>query len=121
MTGGRNGYGAKLANIFSTKFEVETGDAAHEKQLKIKWMDNMSKMEEPTIKKVEHIDNYTKITFVPDFKKFGFKEINSDMMQLMKKRVYDLAGTMKVRVYLNGHLIKIKSFEDYVSYYELEK
>ena len=26
-TGGRNGYGAKLANIFSTKFEVEIGDS----------------------------------------------------------------------------------------------
>ena len=24
MTGGRNGYGAKLCNIFSTKFTVET-------------------------------------------------------------------------------------------------
>ncbi len=26
MTGGRNGYGAKLANIFSKKFTVETCD-----------------------------------------------------------------------------------------------
>jgi DNA topoisomerase-2 len=27
VTGGRNGYGAKLANIFSTEFTVETQDA----------------------------------------------------------------------------------------------
>lgn len=27
VTGGRNGYGAKLTNIFSTYFEVETADA----------------------------------------------------------------------------------------------
>ena len=27
VTGGRNGYGAKLCNIFSTEFIVETGDA----------------------------------------------------------------------------------------------
>ena len=27
-TGGRNGYGAKLANIFSTEFTVETADGA---------------------------------------------------------------------------------------------
>ena len=26
VTGGRNGYGAKLANIFSKKFVIETGD-----------------------------------------------------------------------------------------------
>ncbi len=25
VTGGRNGYGAKLCNIFSTEFTVETG------------------------------------------------------------------------------------------------
>ena len=25
-TGGRNGYGAKLCNIFSTKFTIETAD-----------------------------------------------------------------------------------------------
>ena len=27
VTGGRNGFGAKLTNIFSTSFEVETADA----------------------------------------------------------------------------------------------
>ena len=27
VTGGRNGYGAKLANIYSTKFVVETVDS----------------------------------------------------------------------------------------------
>jgi DNA topoisomerase-2 len=30
-TGGRNGYGAKLANIFSTKFILETGDTKSNK------------------------------------------------------------------------------------------
>ena len=32
VTGGRNGYGAKLCNIFSTKFIVETGDKATSKR-----------------------------------------------------------------------------------------
>ncbi len=27
--GGRNGYGAKLANIFSTRFTVECGDTEY--------------------------------------------------------------------------------------------
>ena len=35
-TGGRNGYGAKLANIFSTKFEVEIGDSNNKKKFKQK-------------------------------------------------------------------------------------
>ena len=31
-TGGRNGYGAKLANIFSTQFTVEVGDSKNQKK-----------------------------------------------------------------------------------------
>lgn len=31
ITGGRNGYGAKLANIFSKKFVVETADSKSKK------------------------------------------------------------------------------------------
>jgi len=31
VTGGRNGFGAKLANIFSTEFIIETGDSKNKK------------------------------------------------------------------------------------------
>lgn len=33
-TGGRNGYGAKLANIFSTEFTIETADGKRQKKYK---------------------------------------------------------------------------------------
>ena len=33
VTGGRNGYGAKLTNIFSTKFTVEIVDAKKKKEI----------------------------------------------------------------------------------------
>jgi DNA topoisomerase-2 len=39
------------------------------------------------------------------------------MSALLKKRVYDMAGILKVKVYLNGSLIPIKSFKDYVMMY----
>ena len=32
ITGGRNGYGAKLANIFSTEFVIETCDGQRGKR-----------------------------------------------------------------------------------------
>lgn len=35
VTGGRNGFGAKLANIFSSYFCVETADSANRKLLTI--------------------------------------------------------------------------------------
>lgn len=34
VTGGRNGYGAKLCNIFSTKFQVETQSSEEGKAFK---------------------------------------------------------------------------------------
>ena len=50
MTGGRNGYGAKLANIFSTKFVVETCDGKRGRRYKQAFSKNMSKKGEPQIR-----------------------------------------------------------------------
>lgn len=37
LTGGRNGYGAKLCNIFSTKFTVETACKEYKHSFKQVW------------------------------------------------------------------------------------
>ena len=42
MTGGRNGLGAKLTNIFSREFKVETVDSKAKKRLEVEWKENMS-------------------------------------------------------------------------------
>ncbi len=42
VVGGRNGYGAKLANIFSKKFIVECADSARGKKFKMVWKNNMT-------------------------------------------------------------------------------
>jgi len=42
VTGGRNGYGAKLANIFSKKFVVEAADCQNRKKFRMEWTNNMS-------------------------------------------------------------------------------
>jgi len=71
FVGGRNGYGAKLTNIYSKTFIVETGDG--KKEYFQKFSENMSKMNKPKIKKSKK--NYTKITYIPDFEKFEMTEI----------------------------------------------
>jgi len=53
VTGGRNGFGAKLANIFSTKFVVETQDSKNGMSYRQVWKDNMSYREEPEIKPIK--------------------------------------------------------------------
>lgn len=55
-TGGRNGYGAKLANIFSTRFVIETCDGKRKRAYKQVFSDNMSTKGDPVITpcKVRH-------------------------------------------------------------------
>jgi DNA topoisomerase-2 len=41
VVGGRNGFGAKLANVFSNKFMVECNDTRKYKHLEKTWKRNM--------------------------------------------------------------------------------
>ncbi|KAI9804695.1 MAG: DNA topoisomerase 2 [Piccolia ochrophora] len=118
VTGGRNGYGAKLCNIFSTEFTIETADSKSKSKYKQTWTDNMSKMGKAKITSNGKGDDYTKVTFKPDFSKFGMSGIDTDFEDLVKRRVYDLAGTCRgVKVSLNGDRIKIKDFQQYMNMY----
>jgi DNA topoisomerase-2 len=118
MTGGRNGYGAKLCNIFSTEFIVETADMNTEKKFKQVFKNNMSFKSEPHITSSSIRSEYTKITFKPDFSKFHMTGIDSDLYALFAKRVYDLAGCVKnVKVYFNGERIPINNFKQYTDLY----
>jgi DNA topoisomerase-2 len=119
VTGGRNGYGAKLANIFSHEFIVETCDGSRERQYKQVFKNNMSEKGEPIITKCKKSDNWTRITFRPDFEKFGMTDLEDDSIALMSKRVYDAAGIIgkNTKIFLNGEQIKVKSFSDYVDLY----
>nr|NVI79292.1 topoisomerase 2 [Cucujiformia] len=117
VVGGRNGYGAKLCNIFSTKFVVETSSKNDGKSFKQVWKDNMSTAGEVIIKDAAKED-FTRITFCPDLSKFGMEELTNDMVALMTRRAYDIAGSAKnVNVFLNGNKIKIKDFKEYVNFY----
>ena len=117
VTGGRNGFGAKLCNIFSTKFTVETSDKTHKKAFKQSWATNMTKAGDPKIKDFKG-EEFTKITFSPDLEKFGLDKIDDDHFALLSRRAYDAAASTKgVKVWLNGKKIPVKGFKDYVDLY----
>ena len=97
ITGGRNGFGAKLTNVFSKLFIVETADKKVKKKYKIEYSDNMTKHKEAEIEKYEGED-FTRVTFEPDFRKFKMTELDNDIISLLKKRVYDVAGTSPSRI-----------------------
>lgn len=117
VVGGRNGYGAKLCNIFSTKFTVETSSSEYKKAFKQTWGNNMTKTSQPKIKPHSGED-FTKVTFSPDLDKFKMKKFDDDIAALMSRRAYDVAASSRgVKVFLNGERIKVKNFKDYIHLY----
>ena len=68
----------------------------------------MSKASDPEIVPSKDSD-YTCITFQPDLKKFGMKKFDKDLLDLMYKRVFDLAGVVggSVKVFLNKNRVPI--------------
>jgi DNA topoisomerase II len=118
LTGGKNGLGAKLTNIYSTTFTVETMDSSRGKKYKQTWTENMYTKGKPKITQCKVKGDYTCITFTPDYERFGLKGLDEDHKSLFERRVYDLAATVKdTKIFLNGERIKIKTFKDYVKLY----
>ncbi|RIB16058.1 DNA topoisomerase [Gigaspora rosea] len=118
VTGGRNGYGAKLTNIFSTEFIVETTDTTAKKKYRQVFKDNMSVKQNAKLTSYSKKEEYTEITFKPDLAKFGLTELTDDIIALLKKRVLDMAGCSKnVKVFLNDERLKIRNFKEYIQKY----
>lgn len=117
LTGGRNGLGAKLTNLFSKRFEIELGDSNTKSSCKIQWKDNMTHVS-------TDINNYggsdyTSIYFEPDFTRFSCTRINNEMFELLTKRVYDVAGLFpSLKVYLNNKLIPSSGLTKYIKLFD---
>jgi len=137
LTGGRHGYGAKLTNVFSSKFIVEIRNTKGTKVKVFKqiWEDNMHTCHEPivTTTPLEECNggkelDYTRITFVPDLSRLTGESSAPSILpeaeyQLMKRRVVDIAGTSngKLTVTLNGEVIDVNSFDEYINLYRQQQ
>ena len=114
-TGGLNGLGAKLTAIFSKTFIVETAKSG--KKYTQTYEKNLNVIGKPVI--TSSTKEYTKITFYPDFEKFGVEQISDDTTKVLIKRVFDICAITpkSVDVFLNGKKLPIKNFSDYISVY----
>lgn len=109
--GGRNGIGAKLTNIFSKRFIVETADGKNKYYQE--FLDNMAKKTKPQIKSSKK--SYTKITFYPDLQRFGITEIDNDIESIIIRRCIDISVYCQgIKVFYNDKQIPIKNFKDYM-------
>jgi DNA topoisomerase II len=114
LTGGRNGYGAKLANVFSREFTIETYDATRGLLYKQTFTDNMQKAGKAKITKPKR-KAYTKVSFRPDLKRFHMERLSDDVVAMMQKRAFDVAAcNPRLKVYLNGARLPVTNFLSYV-------
>ena len=89
VVGGRNGYGAKLANVYSTKFVVTIKDGENKKKYIQEWSNNMRTCAPPVIKSHASTTSSVCISFTPEWYLFGMSAMDDDIFKIFEKRVYD--------------------------------
>ena len=118
ITGGKNGYGAKLTNIYSNYFKVETVDRHRKLKFTQEFKNNMDIKLPPKIEKYTG-DAFTRITFQPDLKRFGLSRMDKTFESLVKKRFYDMyiCANTKVNIFFNDKKLALESYHDYYNMY----
>jgi DNA topoisomerase-2 len=121
IVGGKNGFGFKLVLIWSTYGRVETVDHVRGLKYVQEFRRNLEEIGEPVITKVAKTTKpYTKVSFRPDYARFGLNSgLEPSMIALMKKRVYDIAAITdkKIKVTYNEMVIPVKNFSTYLDVY----
>lgn len=119
---GAHGIGAKASNAFSKRFSVETLDAAAKPSLEYRqeWSDNMQTVGEPAIERVKGRKRpYTRVSFEPDYARFGSSGLDDDAVRVLSKHVVDASAATPVgtAVYLDGAKVPCRSFKEYCQLY----
>ena len=120
IVGGKNGYGSKLANIFSQHFSVNVKDPARGLSYSQVWRKNMSVCEKPVVKK-SSAKGSVAVVFIPDLSRFhgisvDNKTISEDMKSVLHTRALELAALVgkDCKVSYNGVNSPANSFEKFV-------
>ena len=121
IVGGKNGFGFKLVLIWSTWGSVETVDHVRGLKYYQEFHSNLTTISPPKITKCTKTKPYTKVSFRPDYARFGLASNvpTPDTMALFMKRVFDIAAVTdrSIRVKYNGETVPVKHFQQYVDLY----
>ena len=119
VVGGRNGYGAKLTNVYSTKFSIKIKDGENKCVYTQEWSDNMKKCEPPKLKKYSGTTSSVCVSFIPDWKRFGMSKMDDSIYKIFEKRVYDanICTSQNCKVKFQGELLPKSTFNTYAKMY----
>ena len=120
IVGGRNGYGAKLANIYSSDFSIAIKDHETKQIYTQSWSKNMTVCDPPKIKKHSGATSSASITFTPEWKRFGMSKMDDTIYSIFQKRVWDanICTTQNCKVKFNGDVLPKQNFEAYAKMHE---
>lgn len=121
IVGGKNGYGAKLTNIFSNRFTIDVKSTTTDKSYCQVWRKNMSVCEKPSVRKAVGAKGHVRIEFVPDTSRFkgAFDDdgaLTDSMTAVFHTRVVELSAMVGngVKVTWNGKTVATNTFEKYI-------
>ena len=122
IVGGKNGFGFKLVLIWSTWGRIETVDHVRGLKYVQEFHNNLDIIDPPKITRAGSAKPYTTVSFRPDYARLGLTRLSSDMMALLKKRVYDIGGisdhsVKKIKINYNQSLVPVKNFQNYIDLY----
>ena len=120
VVGGRNGYGAKLTNVYSSEFSIEIKDHENKLSYSQMWRDNMTTCVTPTMKKYNGSKSSVSVSFIPDWKRFGMKQMDNTIFRIFHKRVYDanICTTPNCKVKFQDEPLPKMNLESYAKMYE---
>jgi len=119
VVGGRNGYGAKLTNVYSTKFSIKIKDGENKSVYTQEWSDNMKKCRPPKIKKYAGTTSSVCVSFIPDWTRFGMTEMDDSIYKIFEKRVHDanICTSQNCKVKFQDELLPKCTFNAYAKMY----
>ena len=119
IVGGKNGFGFKLVLIWSTYGFIETFDHVRGLKYYQEFKNNLDIICPPIITKCKGGKPYTKVGFKPDYARLGLSGLSNDMINLLKKRTYDISAVTDktIKVKYNNVPISIKTFAQYIDLY----
>ena len=119
VVGGRNGYGAKLTNVYSKQFNITIKDDVNGLKYCQRWENNMTVCKSPKITKYSGKSSSVCITFVPDWEKFHMSGMDEQFYKIVEKRVWDamICTDPKCKVYFQDQHIKHLKSEEYARMY----
>jgi len=122
IVGGKNGFGFKLVLIWSECGRVETVDHVRGLKYVQEFRQNLDHLSTPVINRNLSNKPYTKVSFKPDYRRFGIPGLTPDMIALLKKRVYDIGAVTdhsikKIKINYNRSTVPVKNFQQYIDLY----